>query len=227
MTHPLFEKHRAKLDAALNAIHTRGYWAAYNEMPSPKPTAKPRRLTAKARFEAHLGKQFELASPAPAAGTGGEQSPYGIELNVQYPVCDIEALIAAGQRPCPAWQAAGAMAAPASAWKCSTASTSRASKSPRGDDDHRPGLDDGLSRPAHPTPRTAAWRRWPTPTANRSFVPAEATWEKPQGKNPPLVMKKHFEVVGPRRRRWWSVAAPSRPGTPTPACSRRWPPATR
>ena len=30
MTHPLFEKHHAKLDAALNAIHTRGYWAAYN-----------------------------------------------------------------------------------------------------------------------------------------------------------------------------------------------------
>ena len=27
-------------------------------------------------------------------------------------------------------------------------------------------------------------------------MPAEAHWEKPQGKNPPLVMKKHFEVVG-------------------------------
>ncbi|MEO7159789.1 MAG: phenylacetic acid degradation protein PaaN, partial [Polaromonas sp.] len=30
----------------------------------------------------------------------------------------------------------------------------------------------------------------------QSFVPTEAIWEKPQGKNPPLVMKKHFEVVG-------------------------------
>ena len=28
------------------------------------------------------------------------------------------------------------------------------------------------------------------------FVPHEALWEKPQGKNPPLVLKKHFEVVG-------------------------------
>jgi phenylacetic acid degradation protein paaN len=34
-----------------------------------------------------------------------------------------------------------------------------------------------------------AWRE-------QSFVPAETTWEKPQGKNPPLVMKKHFEIVG-------------------------------
>ena len=30
----------------------------------------------------------------------------------------------------------------------------------------------------------------------QKFVPSEATWEKPQGKNPPLVMKKHFEIVG-------------------------------
>ncbi|HNI74857.1 MAG TPA: phenylacetic acid degradation protein PaaN, partial [Accumulibacter sp.] len=27
-------------------------------------------------------------------------------------------------------------------------------------------------------------------------VPTEATWEKPQGKNPPLVLRKHFEIVG-------------------------------
>jgi phenylacetic acid degradation protein paaN len=27
-------------------------------------------------------------------------------------------------------------------------------------------------------------------------VPADTVWEKPQGKNPPLVMKKHFQLVG-------------------------------
>ena len=36
MTHPLLEKHRATLEGALNAIQTRGYWSAFNEMPSPK-----------------------------------------------------------------------------------------------------------------------------------------------------------------------------------------------
>jgi len=29
-----------------------------------------------------------------------------------------------------------------------------------------------------------------------SRVPAETVWEKPQGKNPPLKLKKHFEIVG-------------------------------
>jgi hypothetical protein len=36
MSHPLFEKHRAKLDQALKAIQTRGYWAAYNGNAQPQ-----------------------------------------------------------------------------------------------------------------------------------------------------------------------------------------------
>jgi len=36
MPHPLFEKHKATLDAAISAIHGRGYWTPYPEMPSPK-----------------------------------------------------------------------------------------------------------------------------------------------------------------------------------------------
>ena len=96
---------------------------------------------------------------------------------------------------------------------------------PRGHDDHRPGLDDGLPgrRPARPGSRpeavTYAWRE-------QSFVPAETTWEPPQGKNPALVME---EALPDRRPRRGLVigAAPSRPGNTYPACSPRSPPATR
>ncbi len=55
MSHPLFEKHRAKLDGALNAIQTRAYWAAYNEMPSPKAYGENAPDEGKRAFEAHLG----------------------------------------------------------------------------------------------------------------------------------------------------------------------------
>ena len=41
----------------------------------------------------------------------------------------------------------------------------------------------GLEAVAH------AWREM-------AAVPKEARWEKPQGKNPPLVMNKQFEIVG-------------------------------
>ncbi len=44
--------------------------------------------------------------------------------------------------------------------------------------------------------RTAAWKPSPAPGASRAAIPRESLWEKPQGKNPPLVMRKHFEIVG-------------------------------
>ena len=196
MTHPLFEKHRAKLDAALNAIHTRGYWAAYNEMPSPKTYGETAPDDGKKAFEAHLGQKFELNQPGATGWQGGEHSPFGIELNVQYPVCDIEALIAAGQTAMTGWQAAGVegrtglciemldrlnaqsfeiahavMMTTGQGWMMAFQAGSPHAQ------------DRGLEAV------TYAYRE-------QSFVPAEATWEKPQGKNPPLVMKKHFQIVG-------------------------------
>ena len=196
MTHPLFEKHHAKLDAALNAIHTRGYWAAYNEMPSPKTYGETAAADGKSAFDAHLGQKFELNQPGTTGWHGGEQSPYGIALNVQYPVCDINALIAAGQSAMTGWQAAGVegrtglciemldrlnaqsfelghavMMTTGQGWMMAFQAGSPHAQ------------DRGLEAV------TYAYRE-------QHFVPAEATWEKPQGKNPPLVMKKHFELVG-------------------------------
>ena len=83
MSHPLLDKHRATLDGALNAIATRGYWSAYNEMPSPKVYGETAPDDGKKAFEAHLGKQFALDQPGQSGWHGGEQSPYGIDLNVQ------------------------------------------------------------------------------------------------------------------------------------------------
>jgi len=196
MTHPLFEKHRAKLDAALNAIHTRGYWAAYNEMPSPKTYGETAVDDGKKAFEAHLGTKFELDQPGTTAWAATEHSPYGVDLNVQYPVCDIQALIDAGQSAMVGWQAAGVegrtglciemldrlnqqsfeighavMMTTGQGWMMAFQAGSPHAQ------------DRGLEAV------TYAYRE-------QSFVPAEATWEKPQGKNPPLVMKKHFEIVG-------------------------------
>jgi phenylacetic acid degradation protein paaN len=196
MTHPLFEKHRVKLDAALNAIHTRGYWAAYNEMPSPKTYGETAPDDGKKAFEAHLGQQFELNQPGATGWMGGEVSPFGIDMNVQYPVCDIEALIAAGQAAMIDWQAGGVegrtglciemldrlnaqsfeiahavMMTTGQGWMMAFQAGSPHAQ------------DRGLEAV------TYAYRE-------QSFVPAEATWEKPQGKNPPLVMKKHFQIVG-------------------------------
>lgn len=196
MPHPLFEKHRIKLDNALKAIQLRGYWAAYNEMPSPKTYGETAAEDGKRAFEAHLGQKFEIDQPGQTDWVGGEQSPFGVELNVQYPVCEVQALIDAGQKAMPEWQAAGCegrtgicieildrlnqqsfelahavMMTTGQGWMMAFQAGSPHAQ------------DRGLEAV------TYAYRE-------QSFVPTEAIWEKPQGKNPPLVMKKHFEVVG-------------------------------
>ena len=196
MTQALFEKPRAKLDAALNAIHARGYWAAYNEMPSPKTYGETAADDGKKAFEAHLGQKFDLQQPGTTNWLGGEKSPFGIDLNVQYPVSEVQALIDAGQAAMTGWQAAGVegrtgmciemldrlnaksfeiahavMMTTGQGWMMAFQAGSPHAQ------------DRGLEAV------TYAYRE-------QSFVPPEATWEKPQGKNPPLVMKKHFELVG-------------------------------
>ncbi len=196
MSHPMFDKHRATIDSALNAIATRGYWAAFNEMPSPRAYGETAPEDGKKAFEAHLGKQFELGQPGQNGWTGGEKSPYGVELNVQYPVCDHATLIAAGEKAMDGWQKVGAegrtgicveildrlnkqsfelahavMLTTGQGWMMAFQAGAPHAQ------------DRGLEAVAY------AWRE-------QSFVPAETIWEKPQGKNPSLVLKKHFEIVG-------------------------------
>ncbi|MCK6394069.1 phenylacetic acid degradation protein PaaN [Zoogloea sp.] len=196
MTHPLFEKHRATLEGALGAIATRSYWSAYPEMPSPKLYGETAPDDGKRAFEAHLGKPFELGQPGQSGWHGGESSPYGVALGVSYPVCDPEALIAAGLAAMQGWQAVGAdgrtgicaeildrlnkqsfelahavMMTTGQGWMMAFQAGAPHAQ------------DRGLEAVAY------AWRE-------QSFVPADAVWEKPQGKNPALVMKKHFQIVG-------------------------------
>ena len=196
MTHPLFEQHQPRLQAALDAIQARGYWSAYAEMPSPKIYGEDAAAAGRAAYEALLGQPFALEQPGVQTWLATEQSPYGPSLDVEYPVCDAEALIASGQAAMPAWQALGVqgrtgvciemleclnrasfeiahavMMTTGQGWMMAFQAGAAHAQ------------DRGLEAVAY------AWRE-------QAQVPAQAVWEKPQGKNTPLRMQKHFEIVG-------------------------------
>ncbi len=196
MSHPLFEKHKIQLDQATQALATRSYWSPYNEMPSPKVYGETAAEAGQQAFEAHLGKSFELDQPGQTGLHAGERSPYGIELNVSYPVCDPEALIQAALQAMPAWGRLGAegrtgllmealqrlnqrsfeighavMMTTGQGWMMAFQAGGPHAQ------------DRGLEAVA------CAWRE-------QAAIPREAVWEKPQGKNAPLRMQKHFEIVG-------------------------------
>lgn len=196
MTHPLFDKHRATLDGALNAIRTRGYWSAYPEMPSPKTYGETAQADGKAAFDACLGKEFALDQPGRRGTVASETSPYGIALAVAYPKCDPDALVAAGLKAMPAWQRIGAEGRAGvcleilerlnkKSFEIATAVMMTTGQgwmmAFQAGGPHA--QDRGLEAVAYAYQAQAE-------------VPAAAHWEKPQGKNPPLVMEKRFEVVG-------------------------------
>jgi hypothetical protein len=150
-----------------------------------------------------------------------------VALDVSYPVCDPEALIAAGLEAMKGWQAVGAdgrtgicleildrlnkqsfelahavMMTTGQGWMMAFQAGAPHAQ------------DRGLEAVAY------AWRE-------QSFVPAEAVWEKPQGKNPGPGHEEALPDRRPRHRPGGGLRHFPPPGIPIRASSRRCPPATR
>ncbi len=195
MTHPLFDKHKATLDRALQAIAERGYWSPYPESASPKVYGEGAAEAGKAAFDALLGKDFALDQPGTAGTTGRERSPYGFDLGVRYPRPDLDRLLEGVVAAQAGWRQAGPEAwvgvcletldrinkesfAIANAVMHTTGQAFLMAFQAGGPH----AQDRGLEAVAY------AWEEM-------RRIPATALWEKPQGKNEPLRMEKRFRIV--------------------------------
>jgi hypothetical protein len=105
MSHPLFEKHKETLSQAVAAIESRGYWSPYPE--SPRAYGENAIEAGRAAFDAYRNAQFYLDQPGVVDRGGAEVSPYGLPLNITYPRCRPEALIAAAKSAMSGWIKAG------------------------------------------------------------------------------------------------------------------------
>jgi phenylacetic acid degradation protein paaN len=196
LTHPLFDKHRALLDGALNAIATRGYWSGFPEQPSPKVYGETSAADGKAAALAHVNQRFDLGQPAAARWIATEQSPYGVPLAVSYAASDAAALIGAGLAAMPAWQRLGPDGRVGVLLEA-LVRINRASFEIA----HAVMLTTGQGwmmafQAGGPHAQDRALEALAYAWREMNFVPAAARWEKPQGKNPPMVMEKRYEIVG-------------------------------
>lgn len=193
MPHPLFAKHQDLLASAVHAIQSRGYWSPYAE--SPRQYGDGAMEAGREAFEAYRDAQFYLDQPGVVGRGGGEESPYGFALNVSYPKCSADALVAAGKAAMPAWIKAGPDTRAgvcaeilarlnansielAHAVMHTTGQPFAAAFQSGGPQAQERGLE----------AVAAAWREM-------KAVPYRATWEKPQGANPPLRLEKRYSVV--------------------------------
>ncbi|MBC7858570.1 MAG: phenylacetic acid degradation protein PaaN, partial [Burkholderiaceae bacterium] len=195
MTHPFFERHRDLLQQATQATAARGYWSAYPEVPSPRLYGETAAAEGQAAFDARLNRPFALDQNLPGGRAGGEVSPYGPALGIDYPKPQLDALFGAIAEATPAWRRAGPEAWAGVSLEILQRLNRRSFEIAHAVM-HTTGQsfimafqaggphaqDRGLEAVAY------AWRE-------TSRIPRTAHWEKPQGKNPPLKMEKRYTVV--------------------------------
>ncbi|MEW9584480.1 phenylacetic acid degradation protein PaaN [Paraburkholderia sp. DGU8] len=195
MTHLLFTKHEDTLQKALTAIQTRGYWTPFAEMPSPKVYGETANADGEAAFKALLNANFELDQPSTGETVGAEVSPFGFLLGVRYPKADPHALIAAAAAAQRDWRAAGPQAWIGVSLEI-LARLNRASFEIGYSVMHTTGQAFMMAFQAggpHAQDRALEAVAYAWDQLRR--IPADAHWEKPQGKNPPLAMYKRYTVV--------------------------------
>jgi phenylacetic acid degradation protein paaN len=195
MTHPLFTKHEATLNQALAAIATRGYWSPFPEMPSPKVYGETASSDGEAAFKAHLNRTFDLDQPTTGETIGNERSPFGLALGIRYPKANVDALLAASAAAQSQWRAAGPDAWAGVSLEILTR-LNKASFEIGYSVMHTTGQAFMMAFQAggpHAQDRALEAVTYAWDQIRR--IPADAYWEKPQGKNPPLAMHKRFTVV--------------------------------
>ena len=193
MTDELVERHHDLLEAALVAIGRRGYWSAFPE--DPRAYSEDAAARGTAVFEAYRGRPFPIEQPATAGLAGEERSPYGFELGITYPVADPEMLLPAMAAAMPAWRDAGAEVRAAVCAEILVRLNAR-SHEVAGAVMHTTGQAPVMAFQAGgPHAQDRALEAVAYGLAAMRRVPAEATWEKPQGSRPPLRMAKSFRVA--------------------------------
>jgi len=108
-SHPLFDRHRATLEAAVAALSTRGYWSPYPDDPDGRRGGQSA-ADGRAAFERLLGRPFDLNQPGTTGQVGQEMSPYGIPLGIDYPRPDLDTMLRTAVAAMPAWRRAGVAA---------------------------------------------------------------------------------------------------------------------
>ncbi len=192
----LFDRHRALLDGALQALAHRSHWSPFPEAPSPRVYGESAQADGQKAVLALCGKDYPMDQPGERARVATERSPFGASLDIRYPECDGSALVAAALAAEPAWQAIGPEGRVGVLLEALTRVHARSFEIA-----HAVMLTTGQGpmmafQAGGPHAQDRALEAIAVAWKAMADVPPAATWEKPQGKNPPVVLNKRFEVVG-------------------------------
>ena len=191
----LFDRHRPMLQDAARALHARGYWTPFPEIPTEKLYGEGAKAAAEAAFAAQLNSDFDLPGHPESRRIGAEISPFGPALSIRYPAADSSTLIDAAQAAAPALAAA---APELRIGLCLEALVrlNRLSFVMAQAVMHTTGQPFAMAFQAGgPHAQDRALEALALAWEEMTRFPAAATWEKPQGRAAPLVIEKHWTLV--------------------------------
>ncbi|GGZ15975.1 dehydrogenase [Streptomyces inusitatus] len=190
----LTESHRPTLDQALEAIRTRAYWSPHPEHPKAYGESAP--ADGLAAFEALRSTRFELDQPGTDGWTGGEVSPYGIELGIEYPRPDPDVLLPAMRAGTAAWREAGPESRALVCLEILARISARTHEFAQAVM-HTSGQAFMMAFQAGgPHAQDRGLEAVAYAYAEQTRVPEAADWSKPQGKRDPLKLRKSFTTAG-------------------------------
>ncbi|MGB0468263.1 MAG: phenylacetic acid degradation protein PaaN [Pontibacterium sp.] len=196
MNQNLFEKHQDTLNAAVNAIHQRDYFSPYPESPSPRKYGETANKDGENAFKAYIGQAFELDMPGITGQAGAESSPYGFDLNVQYPLVDPDVLLPAMKDAQKPWRDLGVEGRVGICLEILERINKRSFEIGYAVM-HTSGQGFMMAFQAGgPHAQDRGLEAVAYAYEAMTSAPGTATWTKPQGKQDPLVLDKKFTVVG-------------------------------
>lgn len=195
MSQKFFERHQPQLEQALAAVALRGYWSPFAESPSPRNYGETANDDGRAAFEALRGKPFPLNLHDADGTVGGEKSPFGFDLGITYPHVPAAKLVAASKRALQDWRRAGPQAWVGVSLEI-LARLNKLSFEMAYAVQHTTGQGFMMAFQAGgPHAQDRGFEAVAYAWQEMSRIPGVAIWEKPQGKNDPIRMEKHFTVV--------------------------------
>lgn len=195
MSQKFFERHQPLLEQALAAAALRGYWSPFAESPSPRNYGETANDDGRAAFEALRGKPFPLNLHDADGTVGGEKSPFGFGLGITYPHVPAAKLVAASKRALQDWRRAGPQAWVGVSLEI-LARLNKLSFEMAYAVQHTTGQGFMMAFQAGgPHAQDRGFEAVAYAWQEMSRIPGVAIWEKPQGKNDPIRMEKHFTVV--------------------------------
>ncbi|MFI1014594.1 phenylacetic acid degradation protein PaaN [Streptomyces sp. NPDC020965] len=190
----LTESHRPTLDQAIEAIRTRAYWSPHPEHPKAYGESAP--TEGLAAFEALHGTRFDLDQPGTDGWTGAETSPYGPELRIEYPHPDVDVLLPAMRAAMPAWRAAGPELRALVCVEILSRISARTHEFAHAVM-HTSGQAFMMAFQAGgPHAQDRGLEAVAYAYTEQTRTPTDADWSKPQGKRPPLDLRKSFTPAG-------------------------------